>query len=305
MLQSEKEMTQNDGILLAHATQGLGYQTAGAFQRLGRRLTSFLPSVEAAERLRHVPLQTWVWDWAHEAPFQPPSFVNELGPNLATLIFTPPELSHNKAVSDAALERMLALSEKLGSLNPSLHTIWVLPRRTPAAQLARLRGPRTTIFLVPLLFSFRDAGLLDWGLTSLRKNPAWLNSGKVPDHALEIAAASDVAGFLVSSPQNTKIFDQLIEVPSLKTSLRDFYQHFAEAFEAQPALKQKVAAWWHTPTPPYLDPVEPDLEARPPTRLAQELFPSPVTPLVRNLKKTAAHYRRDPERELYFLPGQI
>ncbi len=62
MLVSEKNMSEGDGIIISDPLEALGYQSAGAFQRLGRRMIGFIKESGDLNRLKYVPMQNTIFD---------------------------------------------------------------------------------------------------------------------------------------------------------------------------------------------------------------------------------------------------
>ncbi|MEO5666598.1 MAG: hypothetical protein ABIR96_00925, partial [Bdellovibrionota bacterium] len=62
MLVSEKKLSSADGVLLWPATQGLAYQTAGAFQRLGGRLLGVCSVTETKPLPATLPMKPVPWN---------------------------------------------------------------------------------------------------------------------------------------------------------------------------------------------------------------------------------------------------
>src|SRR5258708_7060079 len=72
MLVVESKMNEGEGLILSEPTRGLGYQAAGAFHRLGRRMIGILKSQDELKTIRELPMQTIVYDWKHSEPGQFP-----------------------------------------------------------------------------------------------------------------------------------------------------------------------------------------------------------------------------------------
>lgn len=308
MLVSENELQENDGILIEDMSSGLGYQCAGAYQRLSRRLVALAKGKSTS--LSKLALQTH--DLSPQEIRDDPSRAEALRGALSTLILSPNEaLATGQPLSAAESRRFLALRDILRERNPKLHTILVAPIASGDAEVAPFVDEQGTLLLAPPLYSFRDHGLFDWGLEQLKKNPARLFSSAIPEKIIGVAAASDVAALLISVPQNARFFKQVVRVPAQESSLRDFYRELARAFDARPSLSHKMTSWFSKAPPPAawkqpeLAPtLNPSSDVLRQAREARELFPTPMSALPRDFKKAALSYSRDPSSELFFLPSR-
>lgn len=308
MLASENELQQNDGILIEDMSMGLGYQCGGAFQRLARRLVAL--GKGKASQLSKLAVQ--VHDLSADEILADADRADILRGALSTLILCPNEaLANGRALSTTECRNFLALREILRERNPKLHTILVAPLASRDEELKAFNDDQGTVLLCPPLYSFRDHGLFDWGLSQVKKNPAQLLSNSIPERSIGVAAASDVAALLISVPQNPKFFKQVVRVPTQESSLRAFYRELARAFDVQPTLSHKLSSWlakphgpdtWERPelAPTASQATHPLLQAK----NANEMFPTPMSALPRDFKKAALSHSRDPESELFFLPSR-
>jgi len=297
MLVAEKQMTEGNGILLSNPVDALGYQCAGAFQRLGRRMIGLLKNNTELGRLKHIPMQTMIYDW--ELDLGEWKFSKD---DFSAFLATPfPNLSLNTSLTDEACEKLSRLIALVQSTNAKTHIILVLPESSSLEQIKKLQGPSTTIFLSPAVYSFRDQGLMDSSLKALAEKPESLL--KTPTHREEFSLvfAGDLAGFLISAPGNDKLYGEIIEVPAQKISLGEWQKHFSEAFRAEVDVLNKIKSTFSSSWRfPKLQTARTTISST----SALNIFPTPVTPVDRALKQSARHHLKNPELELIFPPGR-
>src|SRR5690606_14208304 len=116
MLVSEKNMTQNEGVLLSPSTHGLGLQLAGALMRLGMRLTGLNQSPAASHAELGFASLTWSeWD-PSKSPFS------------AAVLMPEPHLARNKALNSEELGLWIGRGQKILDTNPASQLTLVLPQ---------------------------------------------------------------------------------------------------------------------------------------------------------------------------------
>ncbi len=298
MLSTEIQMTENEGILLIDPSMGPSFQVAGAFQRLGRRLLSLFPNEAKAKRIDKIPMQTFVSDIGLAAGLlQSQAF--------STVILGNSEnLALNIPVTHVALEAELKLLSELRKSKAELHAILLLPLSTSNEVLRRLENPLNTIFLVPPVFAFRDHGLFDLSLELFKKNPALLKVDKkqMTRSLGEVLYSGDLAGYLVSCPQNKKLMGRSFRIPGLVTTLPMWIDEFREAFGARPTFGQKIAASMTHTEWPEVGPLNAHRELL--LSPTEEFFPTVNTSLSRALRSSAEIFRRSPAHDLLFQPGR-
>ena len=238
MLVEEKQMVDGDGILILDPIHGLGHQTAGAFQRLGTRMAGIFERSGASAESSTKPGQ--------QAPYSVPMQRFEVDPQndatlwealakikVASVLVTPePWLSRNQVLPALELERLRKIVSRTFENAPNIHAIVVLPVATANDEVAKFFecAARVTVLLVPALFGFRDASLMDRAVKLLSQRPSQLL--KTADtSSLPLLASSDLAGLLISVPQRSQLFGKVLKVPASLSSVEEFRAAFAKAFE--------------------------------------------------------------------------
>lgn len=297
-------MRDDNGLLIASPADGVGYQTAGALQRLGRRMTGLLHDDEEFKRLRHVPMPTvrFAWSRAGETLAEWPGRTDALG----SLLVTPePELGACAPLSEERSERIESLVTTLIRQFPNLHVVYVLPESLTSPQVDRFRklAQGSTVLLAPATFGFRDGALFDGALTALARNPALLRQPpQGTSDSMPLVFAGDVASFASDAAQRDDLRERVLAVPPTTRSLEEWTRAFRTAFAPDaPSPLQRLRAWREHWAP--LRPLHrgtPLASALP----ALDFFPTVLTPLERALRESAAHHRRAPDVELVFPPGR-
>jgi hypothetical protein len=298
MLVSEKHMNEGQGVLLTDPREGLSYQSAGALRRLDRRIVAWLPSEDAEKRVSHVAMQTLRRDW-RARPLE-----QEIGTFTSLLLSMDRCLGGNEAPTEEELSAWEGLLQDLATRQPLLHPILALPRATPPDWVQRLRLPlrKTTVFLLPPLFGFRDGGLMDQALSLLDTKPGALL--KVANaSALDLVFVGDVASLVIVAPELERTHGRCVIVPGASTSVEAFRQAFVRAFAPQPGLLERAAAALSSERlGAGLDLTRTQQTAPADAVVMHELFPSPLSSLDRALAQCAASRTRYPEHELVFPP---
>jgi hypothetical protein len=298
-------MREDTGLLIASPTEGLGYQVAGALQRLGRRMVGLLRDEAEIQRLKHVPMLTQVFDW------QRPGVALEAwfgrADSFSALFVSPePELGGCAPLSEERMERVENLVFTLRRFRPELRVIYALPETLTSPEIDRLRkaAPGATVLLVPAVYGFRDRGLLDGALYALARNPALLE--RAPEGVAEgtpLVFAGDVASFVGDAAQREDLREKVLAVPPTTRSPADWTRAFRSAFgAASPSLLERLrliggGAW---------SPQQRIFKGAPVASAAPALdfFPTALTPLERSLRETGAHHARSPEIQLVFPPAR-
>jgi|GEM_PF-2988475 len=318
MLVSEKKLSSADGVLLWPAGQGVCYQSAGAFQRLGGRLLGVSKAGEMSGVPATLPLKIIEWS----AGLTTDELFGET-PSFKTLIWAPhPALSWNEAPDPAETQSVLSTVRDMAAREPEFHPVFVVSQRTPRSLLLELQAssPRATILLTPMAFGFRDAALFDRSLELLKKNPALLEKVSKdarfsqPLHALSF---SDLAAHLVIAPQNETLMGKNIWVHGSEWTLLEWLQEFSKAFPRQTGVLDRLGArlsFEDVFTSSFLDRLfsVKDREAAPSAEAAlafvvhsdADVFPSPRPQLKRSLQQHSKAFDRYPELELVFTPGR-
>ncbi len=291
-------MRDESGLLLTSPLSGLGYQTAGALQRLGRRMTALLPSTDAQGQLRAVPMPTHVFDWqAGTADAEAPA-----NHDSATVLLSPdPELARNEALSGERFARLASLVERLHRAKPGLLYVSVLPWASPEEHVQRaldFGGGRGLVLLAPALYGFRDANLMDRALDLAQERPGALahdaDQGESP-----LLSAGDAAAFVSAATTRADLLGKVIWIPAQTTSLKAWLEEFRTAFDVKDAGwierlrsgKRRIAGEVR---------LGPSQSPRRGSLLATEVFPSPLTRLARSLREMAGHRKLDPQNDLIF-----
>jgi hypothetical protein len=298
MLVSEKAMTEGQGFLLTDPREGLAYQCAGALRRLDRRIVAWLPHADAEKRVRHVAMQTMPRDW-RERPLNA-----ELGVFTSVLLSMDSCLGTNAPPTEAELVEWESFLQELASRMPQVHPLLALPHSTPTAWVQRLRAPlrKTTVFLVPALFGFRDSGLLDQAFALLDEKPGALGLS-VSEAPLRLAFVGDVASLIILAPELERVHGRCVCVAGLQTSLEEFRQAFVRAFKPQSGALEKLAARLSADRLGSGCSLSSSQETTPSDAAAMEdLFPSPLSSLDRSLSQCAAARSRYPDHDLVFPP---
>lgn len=310
MLVSEKQMQEGDGLFIYPVSYGLGYQLAGAFQRLGRRMESFQAPMDSKNSLYST----------HQLPIK---IHNELGLSRSkAVVFAPHlELSFNQVPNDSYFEQNFEILSSLRKLENSIHDIWVLPTKTSQSQLKRLReySSRATVLLSPATFGFRDAGLFDESLKRFSKKPGlWLESIKDNrwEMPLSLISFSELAGHIVTLPQNEKFMGKTLWIESSNMTLNQWREKFVETFTKSIDFWERLASRLSFESPLSEEFVQKAVEAFQPENLenllklaskierSSEVFPSPQVSLVRNLQQLSQAHQRYPDLELVFTPSR-
>jgi hypothetical protein len=317
MLVSEKKLSSADGVLLWPATRGVSYQTAGAFQRLGGRLSGVVSPQEINSLPSSLPLKL-VELRAGGTPLE----IFGEKPAFRTLIWTPhPSLSWNETPEASEAHSVIETVRYMASLDPDFHPIFVVPQRSARSLLADLQAssPRATLLLCPMAFGFRDDALFDQSLNSLKQNPAQLRLAAKdarlsrPIHALSF---SDLAAHLIVAPQNESLMGKNIWVQGAEWTLSEWLQEFSSAFPRSPGRLDQLRAWLKRigPLPEELlgrlfasneslaESPTPSLDFV--VHSEAEFFPSPAPQLRRVLEQHSQAFTRFPELELVFTPGR-
>lgn len=321
MLVEEKQLTESDGILFASPAEGIGYQSAAAFGRLGKKLLGLVKTPQEQTRLNALKMLTIMCDWEHlESP------EDKIKHPFSTVVISPnAELANNSALTTEQVTSMNTLVGVLSRMNPHAHFIFVLPNTTPATlvnDLIRDVREQATVLLSPAIFGFRDGALMDQALELAKKNPALLHKPLTQNFSCALIFAADIAGFIVSLAQNKTqrnthnktLYNKIIRVPAAVTNAGDFHQAFCEAFAKAASLPQKLGAiFGRNPLEASFQRMS--LSAKVPTRTQDEyppdsevhaldVFPTQLTPLSKLMKQSAAQLARHPELELHFPPGR-
>lgn len=300
MLQTEQNLSENDGILIVDPTHGISFQTAGAFQRLGRRLVGLFRTALDTQKVARVPMHSLTMDFERgdfdEAQVKAHPF--------STLIFAPEgQLGLNLPVTLAALQPVVQLTEKMRKVYPLLHAIFVLPLSTSNEVLKLLHHPQTTIFLSPPTFGFRDAGYFDFTLDLLKKNPAVLRKKETSTRRIgELLYLADLAGYLVSTPQNKKVMGQIFRIRGEIISVQQWLEKFAEAFQPKASAWSQMKARFDTINWPEAGPLNPHTELV--LSEVHEFFPTAHSSVERSLRSLAQIFKRDATNDLIFQPGR-
>jgi|GEM_PF-1844981 len=298
-------MREDTGLLISTPVEGVGYQSAGALQRLGRRMTGILQSGSDMARLRHVPMPTVRFPWS-QAGAALDAWPSRADSFQVLLVSPEPELGGAQPLSDARAERVENLIHTVRRFQPELRVLYVLPETLTSPQIDRFRraAPGSTVLLVPAIFGFRDQGLLDGALAASVRNPSLLS--RPPFDASEdtpVLFAGDIASFVADAAARTDLRDLILSVPPTTRSLTEWTRAFRESFGVpSPTLRQRVAGFaggrW-TPLQTLHRGV-PVAAARP----ALDWFPTLLTPLARSMREIGAHHRRAADIQLVFPPGR-
>jgi hypothetical protein len=313
MLVSENKMDENEGILLLPAHTGLGYQCAGAFQRLGKRIQGLLPDPSFDKRVDGVPLKTFS---LHDKTLL--EYFTQQKPDFRSLIWAPhPYLSFNQSPPPELIEELAHLIPLLEKHDPLFHAILVLPRKTEPALLEQLRksSDRASILLTPSCFGFRDQGLFDDTLAAFKKNPALLNK-KIPSTYLfqewPSISFAELAAHLVVCPHNERVVGKTILLEGHTLTLQDWQNSFVETFNVQ---KAPLLDRWATQLSSehfFLETTMERLVKKPlslspsstQVYLASEVFPTAPLSLQKSLAQHARSYARHPQLELVYTPAR-
>lgn len=301
MLVSEKQMKEGEGLFIHPVVSGLGYQTAGAFQRLGRRMEAFVESKDHKKKIDKLPLKLHTSvEAAH----------SQAG------VFSPhPALSYNVAPPSHFFDECIEMILKLRRNEKDFHDIWVLPINTLTEELERIRkfSPRATLLLSPAAYGFRDEGLFDETLQTYLEKPGLLdrvpksNIWKRPFAAVSFA---ELAGHLITLPLNEKFFGKNIILESSSFTPVEWLETFRKTFAVETSFMERL-----TSKMSFKDPLSSDLLEKlvaPSENLfsasewtpSAEVFPAPPVSLERALSQLSQAQKRHPELELVFTPSR-
>jgi hypothetical protein len=319
MLVSEKKLSSADGVLLWPVSQGLNYQSAGAFQRLGARLLGILRPGETNALAATLPIKTL--ELSTDSKFE-----DVFGEKLSfkTLIWAPhPALSWNEAPPADALDLVVKVVRWVSERDEHFHPVFVVPQKTPREQLLKLQdsSPRATILLSPMAFGFRDDALMSRSLDVLRRKPSLLTRISrnprvaAPLHAISF---SDLAAHLVVVPQNESLFGKNVWIHGAEWTLQEWTEEFSRSFPVgEVSLIDKIGLRFTNEDVLPAELVERLLkseEAQGPASSEARMdfvvhsdadfFPSPAPQLGRALKQHSRAFETYPELELVFTPGR-
>lgn len=317
MLVEERQMKEFDSVLISDPLSGVGFQTAAALNRLGKKVLGFINENENAEHLKFVKVLSVTPHWKGLEESQPfSSFLAcPSGPLSQNRQLTPEEVS--------VLKNDLA---KAAHFQTDAQLIVVLPHHCEESilkELTEASHQRATFLLTPTFFGLRDHNILDQSIEAFLENPKFKPS-PLDAEARDLVFLGDLVGIIVSllltrSPE--QFAGKHVEVPASKHSSTEFFEafkmKFEEAFKKNPSLKLKPQKWsekllqnllskspealnkiiWKPTTRSHTPPETPRLRAL-------DHFPTRMTQLSRALEQAADHYCRHPEMKSHYFPSR-
>lgn len=304
MLVSEKQMQEGEGLFIYPAASGLGYQSAGAFQRLGRRMETIVRTDEDRKLLSKLPIKI------HDSLNTASSRAGIFAPH--------PQLSFNEAPPESFFEECYEIIQSLRSKESQFHDIWVLPLNTKNESIEDIRvfSEKATLLLSPPAYGFRDHGLFEESLKAHLKKPGLLaRNPKDPIWKKQVSAVSfaELAGHLVTIPQNEKFFGQNIRVESIEWTLLNWLEEFRKTFPSESDFFERLATRLSseqaisdsTAEKLVLSSKEHSLESSHFSWTAShDFFPAPLVNLQRSLNQLFQAHQRHPDLELVFTPSR-
>jgi len=306
VLTPEDRLNANDGICVADPLSGLGFQTLGALERLGRRTLALC----APEELPRLPIVRRSFPWQQmESSHIIDAWTGSPGELRALLVPFNGSLAHNVPVDGRLFEKAQKLKVALRLKNPELHAVFVVSGSTPEKLYLPLLDARTTVLLAPRLFGLKDGGLFDWFQSHLERGlPRLLRFLKERrSDVVQVGFLGDVAALLSTLPQNPAAFEKLLFLPPQEITLEDFGRLFLENFlPGGASATQKFRSLFSDRGADFGGLAALNERVLWPADAANafEIFPGAQTPVSRALRQCRDSHRRYPEMDLIFGPAR-
>jgi hypothetical protein len=321
MLTSEDQMKAYDGTLIAFPFEGLSYQIAAAFTRLGYKLSGLFNSESEVEKTAPLELGKVFLNSQETAEISLPDPVS-------TFIFSfNDEITRSTTPTAERMKLARALSQLVLQKNPGCHFIFFLPNTCPPSDLQNLydlNSSQTTIFSCPQVFGLRDNYLIDFLLTTNPEQRAGLTKEFQKNIELPFVYMADVAGFAISCVGKETYKNKIINVPPLTLKANEIGKSFFELTKdssGSPSLSStllKGAAQFLrrqasvNPLEEFLTSNQKPTSSTSPHSQAQtsthtsalDLFPTQLTSLPRAMKKIIESHSRYPQWSSHFPPAR-
>jgi hypothetical protein len=336
MFKTESEMNEKSGVALWKPWQAVSYQIAGAFNRLGIRMTALVDTETRQSLFKSLPMTLLTINHLHENAKE---FSPDKTSPVETFIFTlDPWLTKplGNAEINLLIENLLLAKRVFECLKKNfsnLRGLWILPdallqneNRDPfnawLETLAHEEELHSFLFC-PLSFSFRDDFLFDRSFALLNQNPSLLEKISPIDFQVPFCFAADIAALGLTITQNQKYWGRKFFVPAVSNDLSEWQTAFRnEFFESKTQDQPKISLWlqkWahRLDSTTWIDSIVTEHEKAELQKLkplihesafqkienAYQVFPTSQTNLSRAFKSLKRSIDKFPETELIFTPG--
>lgn len=234
MFKTENEIQSSEVHLIPQIRWGLGYQLAAALLRLGRKVSSLKQDTEDLEKIKHLKISFYTQS---ENDLENEKFKSHHNEVFAVFLCPEIEVSLNSPPSASTIKKLLNLAEKFLAINPELHLITLLPKSVTKEDVMsfQLLSHKSTVFLSPATYGFRDRGLLDFAL----KNPHHLKKFAARNDRLSISFSRDVVAYVLSAFNKSDCFGKTYILPEQISSLNEWQSIFEKTFKKKSILSKE------------------------------------------------------------------
>lgn len=234
MLVDDESSKEQDHIFLYQATCGVGYQLAGALQRLGRKMLAWLESDEQLEDLKAVPMDS----------INPgKNSVQEIQAQLTLLnhfVFSFfPSNAYNEALSVEDYQKLQQFLLEHRDVLKDKHLIFLLAKNEHLERIRMLQSfpARVTIVFCPAVYGPSDHNLFDHFYANHVKG---LKYPELNEPSSDFIFAGDVASALVTIMSKSTFQNSVIELVNSGDSLQQWGEAFAASFPPQTSFVKKL-----------------------------------------------------------------
>ncbi|MBP7844533.1 MAG: hypothetical protein KA116_06930 [Proteobacteria bacterium] len=297
MFKTENEIQSSEVHLIPQIRWGLGYQLAAALLRLGRKVSSLKQISEDLEKIDHLKISFYSQS---EIDLQKEKFKSQDNEIFAVFLCPEMEVSLNKPPSSSTIQKLLNLAEKFLAINPELHLITLLPKSVSKEDVMsfQLLSHKSTVFLSPATYGFRDRALLDFAL----KNPFHLKKFSSINDKLSIAFSRDIVAYVLSAFNKSDCFGKTYILPEQISSLKEWQSYFEKTFKKKSILSKEglKSLFSKTEFPPLSNMQGSAFELE--LLKAEDFFPNAPSKTERSLNLIFEQNQKHPELETHFPP---